>query len=79
MKKINQVLLLCTTLFTSVAVSAQQEQSLAFMTDVWQSNLTNPALLPDKKIGIALPSLYFNLNSPELTFNSFVTKNARRK
>lgn len=79
MKKINQVLLLCTTLFTSVSMSAQQEQSLAFMTDVWQSNLTNPALLPDKKIGIALPSLYFNLNSPELTFNSFVTTNAAGK
>jgi hypothetical protein len=77
MKKINQVLLLCTTLFSSVSMSAQQEQSLAFMTDIWQSNLTNPALLPDKKIGIALPSLYFNLNSPELTYNDCITVNAK--
>ncbi len=79
MKKTNQLLLLFMTLFGGITLSAQQEQSLAFMTDVWQSNLTNPALLPEKKIGIALPSLYFNLNSPNLTFNSFITTDAAGK
>jgi hypothetical protein len=74
MKKINQALICFAILTTSLNLTAQQEQSLAFMTDVWQSSLTNPALLPEKKFAIALPSVYFNLNSPDLTFNSLIGK-----
>jgi hypothetical protein len=65
----------CITLFASLKMAAQQEQSLPFMTDVWQSNLTNPALLTERKSTIALPSVYFNLNSPDLTLNNLVTRN----
>ena len=53
-------------------VSAQQEQSLNFMTETWQAHLTNPALLPSKKLSIALPSVYFNLNSPYLVVNDLI-------
>ncbi len=59
--------------------SAQQEQSLNFMTDTWQAHLTNPALLPSKKLSIALPSVYFNINSPDLTVNDLlVNENGSR-
>jgi hypothetical protein len=75
MKKIRQALLCCATIFTSLSMTAQQEQSLAFMTNVWQSNRVNPAIVSDKKIVVALPSVYFNLNSPDLTLNSLITKN----
>lgn len=63
-------------LMTSQNVHAQQEQSLIFMTDVWQSNLLNPALLPEKKYTIALPSVYFNLYSPDVTINDLVVTNS---
>jgi Family of unknown function (DUF5723) len=73
MKKINfYAILFCVMLFANLKMTAQQEQSLAFMTDVWQSNLTNPAFLTEKKIAIGLPSVYFNLNSPDLVLNNLV-------
>ena len=60
------------TLFFSQSLNAQQEQTLNFATDLWQSNLTNPAMLPSgKNIQISLPSLYFNANSP-LSIRDFI-------
>ncbi len=50
---------------------AQQEQSLGFTTEIWQSNLTNPALLPEKKVHVMLPSVYFNVKS-DYAINDFV-------
>lgn len=50
----------------------QQEQTLNFLTDTWQAHLTNPALLPSKKIAVALPSVYFNINSPDLKVNDLI-------
>ena len=58
---------------------AQQEQSLHFVTDIWQSNLTNPALLTTKKINVLLPSVYFNVNSPDFTINEMFKANAEGK
>jgi Family of unknown function (DUF5723) len=75
MKKNKQALICFAIAATSLNLVAQQEQSLAFMTDVWQSSMINPAFVPDKKLSIALPSVYFNLHSPDLTFNSLITKN----
>ncbi len=75
MKKIKQALFCVATILTSLQATAQQEQSLSFMTDIWQSSLTNPAIVPQKKLSIALPSVYFNLNSPDLTLNSLITRN----
>jgi hypothetical protein len=49
---------------------AQQEQTLHFVREIWQSNFTNPAFTLDKKIQILLPSVYYNLNSPDFTVQS---------
>jgi hypothetical protein len=43
----------------------QQEQTLHFVRDIWQANMTNPAFTNDRKIQVLLPSLYYNLNSPD--------------
>jgi hypothetical protein len=57
-------------ILNSVFLTAQQELSLHFVRNIWQSNLTNPALSPsEKKFQIALPSVYFNVNSPDYTIN----------
>ncbi len=65
--------------FFSQSLMAQQEQTLNFATDLWQSNLTNPAFLPSgKNIQISLPSLYFNANSPLSIRDLIVQKNGKR-
>ena len=72
MKKNNRFVLLLVAMIFAKLAFAQQEQTLNFMTDTWQAHLTNPALLPSKKIAIALPSVYFNLNSPDLKVNDLI-------
>ena len=61
------------------ALKAQQEQSLHFLQNVWQSNLTNPSFVSDKKVQIMLPSFYFNVNSPDFTINELFKSNAEGK
>jgi Family of unknown function (DUF5723) len=78
MKKVHQVLFCLAIVLTSTNLVAQQEQALAFMTDIWQANATNPAILPEKKIAIALPSIYFNFSSPELTWNDLIKPGTER-
>jgi hypothetical protein len=51
------------------AVFAQQEQSLLFLNDVWQANLLNPARVSADKKVVALPSIFFNINSPDVAIN----------
>ena len=58
---------------------AQQEQTLHFVRDIWQANLTNPALMPDKKIQILLPSVYYNLHSPDSKFQDLLKPDANGK
>jgi Family of unknown function (DUF5723) len=72
MKKSICIALTLTAMITVFKASAQQEQSLNFMTDTWQAHMTNPALLPSKKLSIALPSVYFNINSPDLAVNDLI-------
>lgn len=72
MKKNTSLTLFFTAMMTVCSVSAQQEQTLNFMTDTWQAHMTNPALLPSKKLSIALPSVYFNINSPDLSVNDLI-------
>ncbi len=76
-KKIVQIyiFLLCTIEIGT----AQQEQTLHFVREIWQANLTNPALMPDKKIQILLPSVYYNLNSPDLTIQDLLKPDANGK
>jgi hypothetical protein len=72
MKKNLYIALGIAAIMTVQTAKAQQEQSLNFMTDTWQAHLTNPALLPSKKVSIALPSIYFNINSPDLAVNDLL-------
>ena len=44
---------------------------LGFAQELWQSNLTNPALLPEKKIHIMLPSVFVTGNS-DFSLNDFI-------
>jgi hypothetical protein len=65
--------------FLSLNVSAQQEQTMHFMRDIWQSNLTNPALLPsDYKVHVAASSFYVNYNAP-MTFNDLIVTKGIKK
>ena len=66
-------------ILNTVKIMAQQEQSLHFLQNVWQSNLTNPALVTDKKLTIMLPSLYFNVNSEDFTINDLFKKDSEGK
>ena len=68
--KIAIFLSLCLFLL-NISTFGQQEQILGFTTDLWQSNLTNPALLPEKKIHVMLPGIYFNARS-DYALNDFV-------
>ncbi len=52
-----------------LSANAQQELSVHFMDDIWQSASTNPALMNHKKIVVALPSAYGNLYHSGFTFN----------
>ena len=39
---------------------AQQELGTHFLTETWQSTVTNPAFVPEKKWTVALPSVHYN-------------------
>lgn len=54
---------------------AQQELSTHFMRGLWQSNYTNPALLPEAKLTIALPNVFNDLYFSDITYNDVVKKN----
>lgn len=54
---------------------AQQELSTHFMRGLWQSNFTNPALLPEAKLTIALPNVYNDLYFSDITYNDIVKPN----
>ena len=66
-------------LFLGQIISAQNEQTLNMSTYLWQSNLTNPALLPQgKKIIISLPSVFGNVTTPVAMGEFIVTRNEKR-
>jgi hypothetical protein len=58
-------------LFVFFQTHAQQEQTLSLVPQIWQSTLLNPALIPDKKIHIALPSIYVSGKS-DFALNDFI-------
>lgn len=47
--------LLAVFLLIGVSVQAQTEQTLPFMTDVFQSSYINPAIIPEHKVSVGLP------------------------
>ncbi len=62
---------------TSPSLMAQQELGLHFNQSVWQANNTNPALIPNYKVVIALPSVYsdFSLNNKGITYEDLIARN----
>jgi hypothetical protein len=57
------------------AGKAQQELSTHFMRGLWQANFTNPALLPEAKLTIALPNVFNDLYFSDITYNDIVKTN----
>jgi hypothetical protein len=57
------------------AGKAQQELSTHFMRGLWQANYTNPALLPEAKLTIALPNVFNDLYFSDITYNDIVKTN----
>ncbi len=62
--------------FGFLHADAQQELGLHFLNNVWESNLTNPAMTTDKKLTVILPSAYFTLGSPDLSIRDLTFTNA---
>ena len=58
-------------LFVFNQSQAQQEQTLSLVPQIWQSTLLNPALIPDNKFHIALPSVYLSGKS-DFALNDFI-------
>jgi Family of unknown function (DUF5723) len=78
MKKQFYIMLFCFTI-TYAPVRAQQEQTIHFLNNIWQANLTNPALLPSThKVNVAASSFYVNYNAP-IDFNDLVVKKGVKK
>jgi Family of unknown function (DUF5723) len=78
MKKQSYIIAFCFT-FMYAPTQAQQEQTMHFLNNIWQANLTNPALLPsDYKINVATSSFYVNYNAP-IVFNDFIVKKGIKK
>ncbi len=64
----NKFFTLLSLLFFSIGISAQPQIGTHFMRNTYQASRTNPALLPNDKLVIALPNFY---NHFELTGPSF--------
>jgi Family of unknown function (DUF5723) len=54
---------------------AQQELSSHFMQEIGQATLTNPALVSSEKKEIFLPSVYYNLYTPDFNINQLFAAN----
>lgn len=60
---------------TSVcSLFAQQELSLHFLRNTWQSSKTNPAFMTEHRVHYGLPSLYFNVAHTGPSYNDVVIK-----
>lgn len=72
-------LLFALFLFGVFCSQAQQETQLNLLHDVWQSNRTNPALVPDSKLSIGLPSLYNSIYFSGASFGDWTRENEEGK
>lgn len=54
---------------------AQQELSLHFLQNLPQANFTNPAYISSQKTEIILPSIYYNLYTPDFNINNLFSTN----
>ncbi len=53
---------------------AQFDLGLHFMRTVWQSSLTNPALMPDQPFLIGLPAAGYQLHQPDLILEKYIAE-----
>jgi hypothetical protein len=60
-----------------IKVNAQQDLGIHFMDGVWQSNLTNPAKIPEHKFVLALPGFYNHARIDNFTYNNVVSTDAQ--
>lgn len=56
------------------SATAQSDLGVHFMRGVWQANATNPALLPDHRIIIALPGLQNQFSLDNFSYNDLVNE-----
>lgn len=56
----------------AIQLSAQQDLGIHFMDGVWQSNITNPANVPEHKFVLALPDFYNHARIDNFTYNNVV-------
>ncbi len=66
----------CAFLFP-VLTYAQQDLSAHLMRRTWQSNRSNPALLPDAKLTISLPGLHNDFFIENVTFGDLIRENSQ--
>lgn len=59
---------------TCGSLFAQQELSLHFLRDTWQSGKTNPAFITEHKTHVGLPGLYFNIAHTGPSYNEVVVE-----
>lgn len=71
--------LLWLALFFATALEAQQDLNTQFLRGVWQSNRTNPALLPSEKVVIGLPGVYAGVWLSGLRYGDAITRDAAGK
>lgn len=69
-------LLLFLSITLGPALEAQSDLGVHFMRGVWQSNVTNPALLPDHRVTIALPGLHNQFSFENFSYNDLVSTRA---
>ena len=62
---LRKLLFLSFCVLTFSGLFAQQELSLHFLRNTWQSSKTNPAFITDHKVHYGLPNLYYNIAHTE--------------
>ncbi len=68
----NSYLSLLLLLLTAATLRAQEELGTHFLRNVWQSNESNPAFIPNSNVVIGLPGLYNNIQISNLTYNDLI-------
>jgi hypothetical protein len=74
MKK--SIIIFVTLLVANFTLEAQQDLGTHFLHGTWQSNYTNPALLPNSNIVISLPGFYNNLSISNISFSDLIVENS---
>jgi len=79
MNRLTKLLILIVFSLSANFAKAQKELSLHFLQEVWQSNLTNPAIMTDDQYTINVPSFYYNSFNTNSSYNDLFRKNGEGK